>query len=549
MSYLDTPRLHFVGTFNADPSTINNTPQNYGYNPASANPISLAPSWNPYGSNIFTINATVTSFVDKDGNLHLSGDPDPLIGASFGSATEGTPPKLVDLDTEQQSVTRLYGLNLQLTLRGGNAPSLQGLWDNSGTLANLWFSKVPALAGSDNGAGGAFQSVLQRIQWDQLTGSPLLQQLQNVAENGLSVRLSVWGYDAATTDSTFRTGIIAGTVGPQFDGEPLHLAPRLLIPTSGSQLNCAVAKVNSAGTVVTLDLGNSIPANATPQGTAGSPIDLGTMNLVLLGDTPGALGAIDYQGQQFLDTAGVVPLPITPQQAGNPFGIIIDDTLALQESNPYIDVDGYSVYMNPRGTVAPEMPGGTASVNVWAFNLGMPAPGVEVPLSLVPLPSGFVPPGSAAVNTPATALTFPRSVTTLDNGVAALSLTAGDPGANARPNIAGQLYFIGGPWASPLTTNAAAPLTVKVFSSELAGGDELTWAAVQPILYRFYYMYGFMASIVDLSSYADVQENSKAILQVLTTDFNDGGYMPVTREMAAAERNLIVAWIDAGCPA
>jgi hypothetical protein len=29
MSYLDVPRLHFTGTFMANPSTINNDPLNY----------------------------------------------------------------------------------------------------------------------------------------------------------------------------------------------------------------------------------------------------------------------------------------------------------------------------------------------------------------------------------------------------------------------------------------------------------------------------------------------------------------------------------------
>jgi hypothetical protein len=34
---LDVPQLHFVGMFTVAPSTINNTPQNYGYDPAAAN--------------------------------------------------------------------------------------------------------------------------------------------------------------------------------------------------------------------------------------------------------------------------------------------------------------------------------------------------------------------------------------------------------------------------------------------------------------------------------------------------------------------------------
>ena len=141
-------------------------------------------------------------------------------------------------------------------------------------------------------------------------------------------------------------------------------------------------------------------------------------------------------------------------------------------------------------------------------------------------------------------------MTTGNDGSATISLRSGDPGPNARPNIAGQLYFLGGSWSTSYAAGVqSAPLSVKLFTSVLAAGDQPTWADVQPILYRFYYMYGYMASIVDLSNYDDVKANSKQIKHVLSLDFNDPGYMPVSREMANAERELILGWIKAGCPA
>jgi hypothetical protein len=98
MSYLDVPRLHFTGTFMANPSTINNDPNNY--QPVT-DPINLDLSWNPYGSHAWTINATVQSFVDTNGQLHTSGDP--LIGAAFESyMPQYLPTKLVDLDTSSK---------------------------------------------------------------------------------------------------------------------------------------------------------------------------------------------------------------------------------------------------------------------------------------------------------------------------------------------------------------------------------------------------------------------------------------------------------------
>ena len=44
MSYLDAPRIHFFGTFFANPSTINNTLSNFDLKP----PLDL--QWNPDGS-------------------------------------------------------------------------------------------------------------------------------------------------------------------------------------------------------------------------------------------------------------------------------------------------------------------------------------------------------------------------------------------------------------------------------------------------------------------------------------------------------------------
>lgn len=532
MSYLDVPRLHFSGTFTADPPTINNSFANYGYNPAAQNPISIAPSWNPYGSHVFTIDAQVTSFVDNQGTVHTSGDP--LIGATFVTSAAGQPAKLVDLDTQQQVATRLFGMNLELTLSGKNQqPVLQGLWDNSGTLKNLWFGRVPGVPG-DSGAGGQFQSVLQNIQWGDVGGSALLQQLNDAADAGLSVCLTVYGYDASTADPNFRTGAIVGTIGPQLTGEPLHLTQRMLSPGQNSPLYYAGAKVNAAGTTVTVDLGNALP-DVLP---GGPKIALGPMSLVVSGTV---LGTIDYLDPAFQQTAGVVQFPITETQAGNALGVSIGSptNVVLQESGLYVDIDGYTLYMNP---------GQEESVNAWAFAFGSPAPGVQVPLTYQNPNS--TPASGPPNNSPVSSLGFPPLVTTGNDGSAPISLKAGDPGPNARPNLAGQLYYLGGGWSTSYAAGiGSAPLTVKLFSSVLAAGDKPTWADVQPILYRFYYMYGFMASIVDLSNYDDVKASAPQIQHVLSADFNDAGYMPVSREMADAERDLILQWIKAGCPA
>lgn len=552
MSYLDVPRLHFAGSFTANPSTLNNTSTNYGYNPVS-NPIQLAPSWNPYGDHAWTINATVRSFVDSAGVVQTSGDP--LIGAAVTSYTPRFPAKLVDLDTEQQGVTRLFGLALQIAPAAGGGFTVQGTWDDSGTLINLWFSRVPTSQG-DTAAGGAFQSVIEELVWQNLESSPFLQQLQKASPNGLSVRLTTYGYNASTALPGFRTGSIVGTVGPYSAGEPRHLvAGRFLNPAEGnsplyyyiqpvnSPLYYAPAKLDATRNTLTLDLGNSIQ----DQAPGGPPANLGTMEAAIFSPgQPTVLGTIDYgPGDEtvFQQTAGVFQVSLTPEQtaqaAQQPVGILLNSEPALAESpnGQYVDVDGWSQYMNP---------GDEVTVTLWGTVFGAPAAGLPVPLQL----SG----GNPDNNQPPNVLTFRNSVTLGADGSAQAVFQASNsfPSADmpaTRQPIGGQLYFVGGPWASgAATAGAGAPLTVKVFNSIEPPIPNPGWEDVQPILYQYYSLYAAMVGYVDLSEYDSVVASAQQIQQVLSLPFTDANYMPVTREMSRDQKQLILDWIAQGCP-
>jgi hypothetical protein len=543
MSYLDVPRLHFAGTFTANPSTINNNPSNYSsFKPSIGLRPDINLSWNPYGDHAWTINATVLSFVDSSGTVHTAGDP--LIGASVQSFAASVPAKLVDLDTEQQGVTRLFGLVLQIASAASGGFTVQGSWDNSGTLINLWFSRVPS-AGGDSAAGGAFQSVLEQLVWQNLESSPFLQQLQQASPNGLSVRLSVYGYNDNNASTGFRIGTIVGTIGPYSAGEPKHLvAGRFLIPQGNSPLYYAPAKLDAKRNTLTIDLGNSIQ----DQAPGGPPANLGTMEAALLGPggQPTVLGTIDYgPGDEavFQQTAAVFQLGLTPEQtrqaAGQPIGILLDSNVELTEnsSGMYVDVDGWSQYMNP---------GDQVTVNLWGTRFGAPAAGLQVPLQLTG--------GGSDNNQPASVLTFPSSVTLGADGSAQAVFQASSPFPSSampadRQPIGGQLYFVGGSWASGAATGGAgAPLTVKVFNSIEPPIPNPTWEDVQPILYKYYYLYAIMAGYVDLSNYDTVVANAQGIQHVVSLPFSDPNYMPVTREMSEDQRQLILTWIAQGCP-
>src|SRR5262249_20866105 len=111
MAYLDVPRLHFVGRFYADPSTIDNNANNFRPNP----PLSEDPNssnfvlWNAMGTHTFQLrDCVIKSGIDKQGNAITTSSADPVIGANLESVLDRYKyvAKLVDLDVDQQGVSQ-----------------------------------------------------------------------------------------------------------------------------------------------------------------------------------------------------------------------------------------------------------------------------------------------------------------------------------------------------------------------------------------------------------------------------------------------------------
>src|SRR5437868_3719910 len=107
MSYLDVPRLHFAGSFIAKPSTVNNDPKNFS--PQVQPPVPTSElNWNPNGNHAWQfLNCKVTTAVAASGQIS-----DPVIGATVLSTDQPIVAKLVDLDTEQQLVSQIWGLQI-----------------------------------------------------------------------------------------------------------------------------------------------------------------------------------------------------------------------------------------------------------------------------------------------------------------------------------------------------------------------------------------------------------------------------------------------------
>jgi hypothetical protein len=544
MSYLDVPRLHFYGTFTADPSTINNDPTNY--DPGNWRKPDL--SWNPYGSHAWSIQGEIKSYVDQNG-CYVYCSEDNLIGATIHNITT-LPAKLVDLDTDAQTRTRLYGLNLEIALPGSSGSVLlQGGFLDTASLLNLWFARVPSIQ-FDPAAGAAWQSVLQDLKWGDVSALPPLKQLNQVSPDSLSIRLSVYAFDDSPSSPTFRQGKIVGTIGPRAAGEPKHLvAGRFLSPPANSKMWDAPAKVDESNKRLTIDLGNSIPEQAV----GGPSLDFGDMQAAILTSSgPVCLGKIDYSQGQYQLTAGVVQIDdLTGEQikqlTDSPLGILVskgggtyvgEDTLiALQENADgiHIQPDGATIILNP---------GDKADVDLYVTEFGNPKAGYKVPLQLVPQ-SGPI------NNEPASGISFPAETAPTDvNGRTRIPLLANDPIPKPvrRRFIGGQLYYIGGAWMSHADQFLGSPLIVKVFNA-MQEIPNPTWKDVQPILAQYYTLYAYMASIVDLSNYEAVKARKDAIKSVISLPVSDPRYMPVSRELSRDEQTLILRWIKSGAPA
>src|SRR5689334_12928629 len=108
MSYLDQPRINFTGRFFTNVSTINNDLANYD----PSTPVG-DPGWNPNGVALFQFDSCAVTGVQSPG------DDGKLIGAQVMTPPQPVPGKLVDLDPDEQNLSQVIGVMLNLTTASG----------------------------------------------------------------------------------------------------------------------------------------------------------------------------------------------------------------------------------------------------------------------------------------------------------------------------------------------------------------------------------------------------------------------------------------------
>ena len=305
MSYLDFPRIHFAGQFQADVSTVNNDPHHFDNQDFVPQDQKLPTAnssngwWNPGGTGYWRLkNVTVTAACYASGPTVVT-DPsiDWVIGTPLTGAEDRVAAKIVDLDSQNQQVSELWGFQINLgNMDGGNA--FQGTYKVS-ALDDLWFARVPSHTG-DSAASAYYQSVLYDLKWSDHVDSTILLELKDAAQkngNMLSIRFTVDGFNGDYNTENFSYGRIVGEIGPYYQGEPKHfVAGRYLRPISGAPVSLyyTPAKVThyASHNYLLVDLSNSVPA----QSPGGDWIDIGNLHMAVQDSgSYRLLGTINYK--------------------------------------------------------------------------------------------------------------------------------------------------------------------------------------------------------------------------------------------------------------
>ncbi len=593
MSYLNPLRLHFAGKFQANVSTVNNDPAHFDnatfqssyQNMEGTNMVPPNGWFNPQGDAAWRFfGCAVTSAWMPTGAVTAA---DPVLNYIIADSDRRAPAKLADLDSEQQLVSEIWGLQVRIAkadgttlLIGDFAPAaFIDIWDRS-----------TASAGGDTIAGAMYQSVLSNLQWGDVSSSAFLTALQQTASDGvLSIKFNVDSFNMDFTSPEFMTGRIVGTIGPATLSEPQHM----VIGRQFMALGLPPAKVNFFGPVgginfcagvvdatancMYLDLGNALSTGAggvmnnvgdltlsvydpilSPPNPAGSMIPLHTIPAT-------GTGGYASDANWYTNTAGIVVVPIDPLLMPlvqrSVLAISGNTNIVITESNggAFVRADRYVYRLSP---------GDQVDIPVYATQWGQPLPLAQIGFVLDPSQlqpgSGFpyVAP-SPPVATPTNALTFSATATTDNNGIALLSITAKDPGTPRYFNISasnpagdygidGQVYGIRPSFtSSDLDTGPVNQWNYISFLlwSGFTPANPITWTDLQPIFQQYANLYPVMNRFLDLGNYDAVVSNANLLQLAFGLNPADPNAMPVTRDLSPAKRNAILSWLKNPLPA
>ncbi|MDD9944764.1 MAG: hypothetical protein OXU20_27230 [Myxococcales bacterium] len=591
MSYLDWPRLHFKGRFQADTSTVNNDVRHYksdafepqfqammvGHGQGQGQAQRTNGYWNPEGSGAWRlVHCRITSAVLASKTI-TSARADPVVGMRIAGSDDRVAGKLVDLDPQQQAVSQIWGLRVALE-DDRNVRLFDGHYD-VGTFSNLWKrQQIPA--NFDQTLAAAFQSQVNHVQWSEdLSHSEALSALRAACNDGpLSICFNTFGFDREPSAPDYTTGVVAGTIGPATPAEPKHfvLGRQLVAPLRDGNPTAPLhgvysftCVVHAGARVLSADMGNCLPilhADGTLQDVGELSLAVAKRHDVAAGDRVGGrelamIGTIPYQRPLWYErTAGVIDLPyghdgwLSENIGGHPVLLVraapadTYDVLVRETADGlYVRADSHVCRLNP---------GQAAEVTLYGTRFGTPH-GMALSLSADNSLIGGAGTGATLnperwpvpdVGVPASALSYPATLELGPDGKGKLELSASESGPGCpRGYLDGQVYGVGYRIQNTPSNYIENPWNFVscLLWDAWAVPDEPTWYRdIGPILSQYGNLYPIMSRhLVDLGDYDSVVKHRQSLIFCFELPVSDPNSMPVSRDLSDNKRQGILRWL------
>ena len=405
----------------------------------------------------------------------------------------------------------------------------------------------------------------------------------------------------------YNYGKLVGSVGPCADDEPAHVVPaRMLAPNPAPKRTLtapqtptralaadadplplvagwwATAKLDETADSpsLTIDLANSLPVPLP-----GRPLwvdKLGILSLAyytVSGDTKTYttfVESIPYADTDFIDKkAGMLVVTDVPKEIANlPIAlrstVMVDgvsQTATLLEENAQglsLRADQFIFRMNPgMQTTETFSQGETNNVDFYARRFGRIEGTEELKVILDVLrPSqatyytlstlgtgGTNGITEANISVPEGKLIIPRFAIQFVNGKITLPIRGDDPG-NPRGFVDGQVYFLTYDFSPKVEGFHQDPndlVSVQIYQQTPIIGTPTWKNGIGEMMRQYGMLYPIMGAF-ELWTYEGVKTNHEKIERVLRTDMSLPLHMPVTRDMSAIRRDLVLGWFAAGMP-
>jgi hypothetical protein len=176
-------------------------------------------------------------------------------------------------------------------------------------------------------------------------------------------------------------------------------------------------------------------------------------------------------------------------------------------------------------------------VSLRVSKFGQPLPNAKIALAFDPsqLQEGE---GDPDVNRPEGGVQFPQTLP-----LSAKSI--GSPRGYIDGQVFGVRYTL--PQSDPDLNgyvNSSDFISILVWTDYLAPREPDWNTDIQPILSQYQKLYSVMQNFVDLGSYPSVVARKAQMKDVFSRPESDPRYMPVTRDLSPAKRNMMLRWLD-----